>query len=188
MHLGLYKYVAVLLLLVAFCEASAQTVELESDTIKIDTLKKHSPTKASLMSTVLPGLGQVYNKKYWKVPVIYAGLGATVYFGLSNHKNYTRYRDAYVARIDDDASTVDEFDGVLSDASIESNMNAFRRNRDYNFLIGSLIYVANIIDASVDAHLFTFPKNDKLTFDLRPSMQLTHNNELVNGFSLVVNL
>ena len=67
-------------------------------------------------------------------------------------------------------------------------MDASRRNRDFNFLIAGLVYVANLVDASVGAHLYTFPKDDKLTLDLRPSILLTDNNKVVNGFSLVLNL
>ncbi|MCB9359879.1 MAG: hypothetical protein H6588_01135 [Flavobacteriales bacterium] len=164
--------------------------KLDSDTILIDSVKirKHSPTLATLLSTAVPGAGQVYNKKYWKVPIIYAGMGTSLYFAFSNHKNYKKYKDAYLARLDEDETTVDEFDGLLTDENLKTNMDAYRRNRDYSYIIAGLFYVMNIIDATVDAHLFTFPVNDNLTLNFEPSLQLTQNNQISNGFKLVIKL
>lgn len=163
---------------------------LESDTIVLDSVKtrKHSPTKATLMSMAVPGLGQVYNKKYWKLPIIYGGIGTSLYFAFSNNKEYKRFRSAYLIRIDDDVATVDEFEGILTDANIRTNMDVYRRNRDFSYIIAGLIYVFNIVDATVDAHLFTFPVNDNLTFHFQPSMQLTDNKNLSKGFSLIITL
>lgn len=164
--------------------------KLESDTILVDSVKtrKHSPTLATLMSVAIPGAGQVYNKKYWKVPIIYAGMGTSIYFALSNHKSYKQYKDAYLTRLDEDETTVDEFDGLLTDENLKTNMDAYRRNRDYSYIIAGLFYVMNIVDAAVDAHLFTFPVNDNLTLNFEPSIQLTQNNQISNGFRLVIKL
>ena len=97
--------------------------KLESDTILVDSVKtrKHSPTLATLMSVAIPGAGQVYNKKYWKVPIIYAGMGTSIYFALSNHKSYKQYKDAYLTRLDEDETTVDEFDGLLTDENLKTH-------------------------------------------------------------------
>lgn len=164
--------------------------QLESDTILVDSVKvrKHSPTLATLLSTAVPGAGQVYNKKYWKVPVIYAGIGTSLYFAFSNQKEFKRYKDAYLLRLDEDETTIDEFDGILTDENLTTNMDAFRRNRDFSYIIAGLFYVMNIVDATVDAHLFTFPVNDNLTLNLEPSIQLTDNRQVSNGFKLVIHL
>lgn len=161
----------------------------QPDTLQIDSIKLHSPTKATLMSVALPGLGQVYNKKYWKVPIIYAAIGTSLYFAFSNQKNYKKYRTAYGNRVDGNSSTVvaEEFNNY-SDQSLKSSMDFYQRNRDLSYILAGLFYVLNIVDASVDAHLFTFPKNDKLSFNLQPDLQLTQNNEISNGLKLVVKL
>jgi len=159
-----------------------------SDTIKVKPIKVHSPTKATLFSTALPGLGQVYNKKYWKVPIIYAGIGTSMYFAISNHKSFKKFKKAYGLRVDGDINTLDEFDGRLSEEGLLANMDYHQRNRDLSYIIAGLFYVLNIVDAAVDAHLFSFPKNDNLSFNLQPSLELTSNNQLSKGFRLVINL
>jgi hypothetical protein len=159
-----------------------------SDTLLIEPKKEHSPTKATLFSTFVPALGQVYNKKYWKVPIVYAAIGIPLYFAISNHNEFKRFKTAYGLRIDGDALTVDEFEGTLSDDAILSNLDFHQRNRDLAGIFVGLFYVFNIVDAAVDAHLFNFPKNDNLSFNLQPDLQMTSNNELSKGFRLVISL
>ena len=187
--------ILIVTLLVCFAlqnELKAQTSVVDSliasGTITIKPEKIHSPGKATLFSAVLPGLGQAYNKKYWKVPIIYAGIGTSMYFAITNHKNFKEFKTAYGLRIDGDVNTIDEYDGILSEAGLEANMDYHQRNRDLSYIIAGLFYVLNIVDATVDAHLFHFPKNDNLSFNLQPSLELTNNNELAKGFKLVINL
>jgi hypothetical protein len=158
------------------------------DTLKIELLRPHSPNKAALFSTIVPGLGQTYNKKYWKVPIVYATIGTFLYFGISNNRNFKKYKSAYILRLDNDPETIDEFDGSLSDTGLEANIDYYQRNRDLSFIFAGLFYIFNIVDAAVDAHLFHFPKNDNLSFNLQPDLQLTHNNQVSKGFKLVINL
>ncbi|MBL4670270.1 MAG: hypothetical protein HRT73_02105 [Flavobacteriales bacterium] len=172
-------------------KSSAQSSTLDSlfsDTLNIKETKKHSPNKATLFSTVLPGLGQAYNKKYWKVPIVYAAIGLPLYFAISNQRNFNKFKTAYGLRIDGDPNTIDEFEGVLSEAGIKSNLDFHQRNKDLSYILVGLFYVFNIVDAAVDAHLFNFPKNDNLSFNLQPSIELTSNNKLSKGFKLVINL
>lgn len=183
-----YSFILIFCILLNAPTISAQVVDLKSDTVLIDSTKKHSPTLATLMSTAVPGLGQVYNKKYWKVPIIYAGIGTSLYFAFSNNTEFKRYKAAYLLRVDEDESTLDEFEGILTEDNLKTNMDAFRRNRDFSYIIAGLFYIMNIVDASVDAHLFTFPVNDNLTFNFEPSLQLTNNNEISKGLSLVIKL
>lgn len=157
------------------------------DTLLIDIAKPHSPAKAALMSTVVPGLGQAYNKKYWKIPLVYAAIGTSVYFAVENNKTYNRFKTALSERLDDDPNTVDEFDGRLSVQSLESNYNFYQRNRDLSIIVAGIFYVLNIVDASVDAHLYSFPKNDNLSLRIVPTTQLTANNNIMHGASLVFN-
>lgn len=184
------KHIRTTIVAIFLMVSSGYAQTIVSDTIIVDSAKVnvHSPTKATLMSLAVPGLGQIYNRKYWKLPIIYGGIGTSIYFALSNNKEYTRFRNAYIIRIDSDSTTFDEFDGILTDANIRSNMDVYRRNRDFSYIIAGLIYVFNIIDATVDAHLFTFPVNDNLTFNFQPSLQLTNNNTFSKGFSLIITL
>jgi len=184
-----------LILGLSFCsinEIVAQKLPLDSikptDTLNIKVQKPHSPTKATIMSAALPGLGQVYNKKYWKVPIIWGGIGTSLYFGFSNQKSFTKFREAYGARIDDDPSTTDEYEDVLSAEGLKANMDYHQKNRDLSFVIAGVLYILHVVDAAVDAHLFNFPKNDKLSFNLQPSINYTSNNQISKGFTLVINL
>ena len=159
---------------------------IAADTLHIETVKEHSPKKASIMSAILPGLGQGYNEKYWKIPVVYATIGTSLYFALSAQKNYTNYKTAYVNRID--GGVKDPNYTNISDENMLSSIDFYKRNRDLSYIFMGLFYVLNIVDASVDAHLFTFPKNDNLSFNIQPTLQYTQNNKLAKGISLVIKL
>ena len=152
------------------------------------TIKKyHSPKKAAIFSTVLPGLGQAYNKKYWKVPVIYGGFAALGYFINSNQTKYVKYRDAYKYRIDNDPLTIDNYVGKYSDENLNTLQSYYHRYRDLSVIGASLLYILNIVDASVDAHLFSFDVDDNLSFNIRPTWITTACvNHYTGGLSLTV--
>lgn len=171
-----------------FCQDSTKTVKTNqiSDTVFIKPTIEHSPKKAAIMSTILPGLGQAYNKKYWKIPIIYGAIGTSIFFAISNNSDYNDFKDALKARVDNDPNTVDKYEGIMSVQNLESNLNFHQRNRDLSIIIAGVFYALNIIDATVDAHLFSFPKNDNLSFYLQPSFQLTQNNQVMNGVSLLL--
>ncbi len=147
----------------------ATETELLADTGKVK--KKHSPFKATIMSTALPGLGQVYNGKWWKVPIIYGAFGGLIYSSVWNDAKRRTYRNAYLIRVDDDPATIDEFDGVYSDANLRELVDFYQRNRDLSLIFTGVIYALNIIDAGVDAHLKDFDVSDDLTLKIRPTMQ-----------------
>jgi hypothetical protein len=120
-----------------------------------------SPSKAAFYSAILPGLGQAYNKKYWKIPIVYAAMGTGIYFYISNNKQYNRYRTAYKERL---AGVKDEFFAVVPDANALIDAQEFyQRNRDLSLLLTIVAYVLNIVDANVDAHLLQFNVNDDLS-------------------------
>lgn len=120
-----------------------------------------SPSKAAFYSAILPGLGQAYNKKYWKIPIVYAALGTGIYFYIDNNKQYNRYRTAYKQRL---AGLKDEFSEVVADtdALIEAQ-KFYQKNRDLSLLLTVVAYVLNIVDANVDAHLLQFNVSDDLS-------------------------
>jgi hypothetical protein len=123
-----------------------------------------APAKAAFFSAILPGLGQAYNGKYWKIPIAYAGLGVGIYFYLENDKQYDRYRDAYKRRLA--GFTDDEFQinpKVATDALIRAQ-KFYQRNKEISLLVTAAIYVLNIIDANVDAHLQQFNVSEDLSF------------------------
>jgi hypothetical protein len=129
-----------------------------------------SPAKASFYSAVLPGLGQAYNGKYWKVPIVYAALGTGVYFYVWNNDNYNRYRDAYKLRIN---GKPDDYDGLngnpfLSEKTLEKAQESYKSDRDLTLMITIGMYVLQIIEASVNAHLLQHNIDDNLSF--RPEL------------------
>ena len=159
------KKILFLLFVFAFLFIKAQT-----DTIIVDTISIHSPKKATLYSTFLPGLGQIYNKKYWKVPVLYGLLGTFTYFVIYNDHQYMIYRQAYRDRIDGFTQQQDEgeYIDVLSNDQLKSEMKRWERSRNFNAIGIFLTYIANIIDANVDAHFFDYDISDDLSLRIMP--------------------
>ncbi len=126
-----------------------------------------SPSKAAMLSATLPGLGQIYNRKYWKVPIIYAGFGTLVYFVDFNNTEYRMWREAWIARIDGNPNTVDDFPLHSTDV-LERAMNYYRRNLEITYILSVALYMLNILDASVDAHLMNFDISEELSFGMQP--------------------
>jgi len=139
---------------------------------KTDTLKtKHSPKLASTLSAIIPGSGQIYNKKYWKTPIIYIAGGTTVYLAVDYRKNFIRFRDAYYAITDDDPNTVDEFNGQLSLDEIKYWRDKYRRYMEINIIATAAIYVLNIVDAAVDANFYDYDISDDLSLKIMPDIK-----------------
>ena len=120
-----------------------------------------APAKAAFYSAVLPGLGQAYNKQYWKIPVVYAAIGAGVYFYMFNDKEYKGFRQAYFDRKN---GLPDEYPQYTEDVLIKAQ-DYYRRQRDTAMLLTILAYALNIIDANVSAHLKQWNVNDNLSFE-----------------------
>ncbi len=130
-----------------------------------------APARAAFFSAVLPGLGQAYNGKYWKIPIAYGGLGVGVYFYLKNDEQYDRYRSIYKRRLagftDDEFTTPTGTQRVTNDGLIRAQ-RFYQRNKEISILVIVGVYALNIIDANVDAHLQQFNVSEDLS--LRPSM------------------
>ena len=153
-----------------------------------------SPAKAAFYSAILPGLGQIYNKSYWKLPIVYGAIGTGVYFYINNTNEYNRYRDAYKSRLAGFQN--DEFydinnSGIIpgspdvSDEALRNAQEYYQRNRDLSLLITVGLYALNIIDANVDAHLKQFNVNDNLSF--KPFIEQDQTSFNTN-FGLTLNL
>lgn len=158
----------------------------ESPLIANETLVKKEidplrPSKAAFYSAVFPGLGQAYNKKYWKIPIVWGAIGAGVYFYVRNDKQYNRYRDAYKSRLA--GFKDDEFYGLISDDGLVRAQQQFNRNKEMSLLITLGLYALNIIDANVDAHLLQFNVDENLS--LSPHYQY---NEMENTSDLGLTL
>ena len=126
------------------------------------------PAKAAFYSAVLPGLGQAYNKKYWKIPIVYGAIGTGLYFYLDNNKLYKQYRNAYKRRLA--GFTDDEFYGpgdtpFLSDEALIRAQRTLKRNKELSMLVTVGLYVLNIIEANVDAHLLQYNLDENLALN-----------------------
>jgi hypothetical protein len=138
--------------------------------------------KATIMSAVFPGLGQIYNRKYWKAPVIYAALGGLGYWGVNNHIQYKYFSNNLRYEYDDDPGTVN-LTGYNSAQLIEQK-KYHQKYRDIAVMLGILVYLVNVIDANVDAHLKTFDVSDDLSLQLNPYSNFDNNNKLQAGLTL----
>ena len=153
----LYSYliIAVLTVFTGYAQTEAE-VKIQ-DTIKpsSDNFKPLSPAKAAFYSAVLPGLGQAFNKKYWKIPIVYGALGAGVYFYDRNNTNFNRARTAFKLRLNEKP---DEFDGLngnifLSNDALIRAQKSYKKDRDLSLLVTAGLYILQIVEASVNAHL-----------------------------------
>ena len=135
------------------------------------TVKPHDPKKATLLA-LIPGAGQAYNKKYWKMPVVYAGFGATCYFAISNNKGYRLYKDAYDFKTGTKTNVSEQAQQQASkytEANLISIRDNYRRNMELGWIITAAWYAIQIMDAAVDAHFFYFEVDDNLTMRVEPT-------------------
>lgn len=154
-------------------------------TIAADTTKKpkHDPRKAALRSAIIPGWGQIYNKKYWKVPLVYAAIGIPAYLVIDNNRWYNRTRYALrliASSTSGSQSWLDSLNNVhpqlkhfvdeKNSSSLINYRNEFRRNMDYSILFGLLFWGLNVVDATVDAHLKDFDVSDDLSLRIQPAL------------------
>lgn len=154
-----------------------KTALLPNDTARL----KHNPRKATIRSAIIPGWGQAYNKKYWKVPIVYAAIGIPAYTFFYNKKWYNRTREAARMLSSDPLDTanyrqrVNEklwvfFDNPNSVPSLLNFRNQYRRDMDYSVLIVLLMWGLNVVDATVDAHLKEFDINENLSLKIKPTL------------------
>lgn len=157
---------------------------------KYDPSKAYNPRIATYRSAILPGWGQVTNKKYWKVPLVYAALGTTAVIFFRNVKQYNEAKNAYANAIDQDTSNdyliPQPYYSVKDQPErIKTFRNQVRQNVDYTVLFFILFWGLNVVDATVDAHLKTFDVSDDLSIQIKPGYSQLAN---TNGISIVLNI
>lgn len=183
--------ILILLLLTPF---TSLHVTGQADTLisqKESKLRISSPVKATMLAAALPGMGQIYNRKYWKIPVVYAGFGALGYSIINNSQNYTRFLEAYRDVTDLIPETIsyseilstynpEEFDPALESPLYDPSTNAwikdqlmngidyYRRYRDLSYIGVALWYLITILDANVEANLYDYDISEDLTVAIEP--------------------
>ena len=175
---------------------------LQEEGITVDQTTKRSevnplaPSKAAFYSAILPGLGQIYNKRYWKVPIVYGALGIGIYAYTFNNNEYNRFRDAFKRRRA--GFTDDEFYDIngtgivpgspdVNDQALQDAQERAQRDRDLALAITIGLYVLNIVDANVDAHLKQFNVDENLALDVKPYLEYNPINTEPNyGVAVIV--
>lgn len=138
--------------------------------LKAKKLRRHSPLYAALFSTVLPGLGQAYNKKYWKIPIVYAGLGGLSYALYYTASNFRGYRNAYRAQVALVPDPFASYNGISDEAALKTYRDYFKRSLDATAICTGVFYILNIVDAVVDAHLFEWNMKDDIHLSWQPAV------------------
>lgn len=133
----------------------------------------HSVKKAVIYGLLIPGGGQIYNRKYWKLPIVYAGIGGIGYWVVSNHQQYICYRRSYLARVDSNSRFTT---ACLENSTIStSNLKALRDQSQANFELSVVafagFYILTVVDAFVDAHLMNFDISDDLSLSVKPRLR-----------------
>lgn len=166
-----------------FQERPLVTAEQVDTIIIADTSEEFSPRKASLYSAILPGLGQAYNEKYWKIPIIYGGavaLGLAIDFYADRYSFYRRH-----LLIQQESGTNEL--GV-NERILERHTSKMRRQRDFFIIMSGLAYLINIVDAHIDAHLKGFDMSENLSLKLGPSLDATAFDTPIGGLSLTFHI
>ncbi len=148
---------------------------------------KHSPTKALLYSAVLPGLGQVYNKQAWKIPIIYVAGGAVTYLAVTNYQGAQKFKKEYQLRINETQQGRNPEYSNFPDESIYNLYYAYQKNFELSIIGGIVVYALNIVDAFVYGHLFTYDISPNLSMQLTPYCIPSYNSSLL-GVSMKFNL
>ena len=186
---GLYQLPAVIILVFFFLPAFCQekdTLVIITDTVpKSDRIEqkdsiflaKHSPKKATIYSAVLPGLGQIYNHKYWKVPIVYAGFGGLIYGIVYNDNKYDYYKEQYKYMLDNNLTEWEDL--TIQQAEVYKDYH--KRYRDLFYIGTAGFYVLQILDATVDAHLINYDISEDIALIIDPAILLCNNNNTAVG-------
>jgi hypothetical protein len=158
--------------------------------LKDTTAAKYNPNKAIIRSAIIPGWGQIYNKKYWKLPLVYGALGTTAYLFFRNLKQYKEAKNAYILASDtfpgNDYLIPQPYYSVKDQPDrIRTFRNEVRQNVDYSVLFFIIFWGLNVADAAVDAHLKTFDVSENLSIEIKPGYSPMAR---TNGISLVLNI
>ena len=153
----------------------------QDDPVQTASIKNsHSPKKATLLA-LIPGAGQAYNHKYWKMPIVYAGFGVTTYFAITNGQDYRLYRDAYDYKMGiktDVSQHAIEESAKYTEDNLITLRDYYRSNMELSWIVTAAWYILQIIDANVDAHFFYYDVGDDLTLHVEPQFNT------INEFNL----
>ncbi|MEM6831227.1 MAG: DUF5683 domain-containing protein [Bacteroidota bacterium] len=156
-------------------------IETEEDIELFEEVSDLDPKRSAMLSALVPGLGQIYNRQYWKVPLIYGGLAAFGHLINYNNELYNAFRNASIDRSNPPNPIVTI---AGSDATLIRNRDNFRRNRDYLMILGTIFYILNVVDAHVSAHLDEFNVNEDLALSIEPSFDTSFGQNI--GASFVI--
>jgi len=199
--LSKFRYVIIIVFSLLSCYITiGQNKKALLKDVVIDTISKKNninplaPAKAAFYSAILPGLGQAYNKKYWKIPIVYGALGTGIYFYVRNNNQYNRYRDAFKSRLAGFTNDEFYFDAqgnrlntpTITTDGLQRAQRLFRRNQELSLLITLGLYILNIIDANVDAHLMQYNIDEQLS--LKTYYQPKNSNTGSSNIGLTLNL
>lgn len=146
-------------------------VKADEDAELFEEVSSLDPQRAALLSAIFPGGGQIYNKQYWKVPIVWAGVLTFAHFINYNNKVYHGLRNAALLTASGQTNPYQSI--IQSETALVRNRDVFRRNRDMLIITGVAFYILQIVDAHVSAHLEEFKVNDKLALGIEPSIQPT---------------
>ena len=167
----------------------------QNNTVGDSAIVTHSPKKATYLALV-PGLGQIYNKKYWKLPIVYAGFAVSGYFAFWNKGEYLKYNEAYICKANDPEGCENELAIKYETDQLKSARDYYRRNMELSFIVMGVWYILQILDATVDAHLYHWEVNENLSVRAEPVFQqlpsqipqiIPGNNVNHNGLKITVN-
>lgn len=220
--------VTVFLFSLGVCFAYGQEVMLSADSLEnasyeaeqetsasVVTKKLHSPKRATIYEALVPGLGHIYNKKIWHLPIVYAAFGTTIYLIVDNTKKYEKYKNAYAdftsyrkflmqepqfplpitepksqrfrKILDIDYSELDSERLGNFERAFKNNKDAFRRYRDLSYISLVGVYILNVIWATVDAHFFYYDVSEDLSLHLQPKLFVMEDNREGFAVNLVFN-
>lgn len=172
------------------------TLNPDLDTLTLDnlgiesftTVSKVDPKKAAMLAAVFPGLGKIYNKQHWKLPIVYGGFILFGHYLKFNNDFFHSFRNAYIAETDNDPNTINPYP-QFGESSLQRNAEQFRRNRDLVMISMAIFYLVNIVETHVSAHLREFEVNDDLAFKIQPSAYAASRYTVQNiGLSIVIPL
>ena len=153
---------------ISLAQDTIPPVEREGKRARVDT--SHNPRTATILSAVIPGAGQIYNRRYWKAPLVWAGMGISIYYIAENNRQFNSFKSAYLNRLENDtihAGTDLEF---YSATDLRTIADQYRRRRDLSYVFTALFYILNVVDATVDGHMYHFDVSEDLSFYLDPAL------------------
>jgi hypothetical protein len=148
-------------------------IKASIDTIENKSSKKifqPDPKRAGLLSALIPGVGQAYNRQYWKTPIVWGAMGATIFMVISKQNEYQGYRKAYIQRLTEGDNSTDQYKGILSTVALSEYQSTTRQSRDMMTVYTVLIYAGQILESIAAAHLKNFDISKDIVMNISPAV------------------